>query len=77
MSDLGNQRNNGHHQEQIFDNLCLALCLALREQKSDSAVVVGGGRERDTCTQYALYEGSRSFFSLCFSDLGQFEAFET
>ena len=29
LSDLGNQHNNGPHQDQIFDNpsaLCLALC---------------------------------------------------
>ena len=28
VSDLGNQHNNGHHQDQIFDNP-MALCLAL------------------------------------------------
>ena len=34
MSDLGNQHNNGPHQDQIFDNPA-ALCLALRERKKE------------------------------------------
>ena len=37
VSGLGNQHNNGPHQEQVFDNPS-ALCLALGEEKSDLAL---------------------------------------
>ena len=71
MSDLGNQHNNGPHQDQIFDNpsaLCLALWAKNRMAKGGGVVSGeggGGGGRGDRCTQQTLYEGSRtvSFFS--------------
>ena len=45
LSDLGNQHNNGAHQDQIWSNLS-ALCIALWAKKLmwlGVGVVVGGG----------------------------------
>ena len=46
VSDLGNQHDNGPHQDKIFDNptaLCLALCAKIRiPLREERRGVVGG-----------------------------------
>ena len=67
VSDLGNQHNNGPHQDQIFDNPS-ALCLALWA-KTRIRLRWGRGEGEELMHLIALYEGSRTYFSLCISPL--------
>ena len=60
-SDLGNQHNNGPHQDQIFDNPA-ALCLALWDNNL-IWLSGGGGWGGNCCTQPAIYEESRTVSS--------------
>ena len=56
VSDLGNQHNNGPHQDQIFDNPS-ALCLALVPQ---NRIRLRRG------LMHSFYEGSRTLYFFFF-----------